>query len=345
MVIGCTGIVSDPHGNGSGPGFEECLDGFVEGGGLVIHDEVAGVVDADELEVGLGGVGGGVEGCDLLDGTLRCFIGIEEGHRGFDGGELGAEVGAEVFEHSVREDGTVGGEGGGRDLALAFGVFDHAVGVEGLAGGELVVGHGDELIVDGLGLGTDGVDGGGWVKDEAVIGEGVDDEELADVFGVGLGEHEGEEASHGVADDGNGLEVVVGDVLVELLDYGREDGAGGVGACGFSGEACELDEVEAVVCGEKLGFDGVDVARAGEAWDEEYVGSGAAGCAFDDDGEAGGGGGDGLGGGLCGGDGLAEERLAQQKEGGEEEEKREEAESGTGGGLSRRGHDWLLIDS
>ena len=89
------------------------MDGFVEGGGLVVHDEVAGVVDADELEVGLGGVGGGVEGSDLLDGTLGCFIGIEEGHRSFDGGELGAEIGAEVFEHGVGEDRAVGGEGGG----------------------------------------------------------------------------------------------------------------------------------------------------------------------------------------------------------------------------------------
>ena len=194
---------------------------------------------------------------------------------------------------------------------MAFGVFDHAVGVEGLGGGKLVVGHGDELVVQGEGLGTDGVDRGGGVEDEAVVGKGVDDEELADVFGMGLGEHESEEASHGVADDGDGLKVVVGDVLVELLDYGGEDGAGGVGACGFAGEACQLDEVEAVVCGEELGFGGVDVAGAGEAGEEEHVGGGAAGCAFDDDGEAGGRGGNGLGGGLCG-RGLAEERLAQQ---------------------------------
>jgi hypothetical protein len=29
-----------------------------------------------------------------------------------------------------------------------------------------------------------------------------------------------------MADDGDWLEVILGDVLVKLLDYGREDGAG-----------------------------------------------------------------------------------------------------------------------
>jgi hypothetical protein len=105
-----------------------------------------------------------------------------------------------------------------------------------------------------------------------------------------------------------------------------------------------LDEVETVVSGEEFGFGGVDVAGAGEAGEEENVGGGAAGCAFDDDGKAGGRSGDGLGGGLWR-VGLAEERLAQQKDGCEEEEKREEAERGAGGALSWRGHDSLLIVS
>jgi hypothetical protein len=116
---------------------------------------------------------------------------------------------------------------------------------------------------------------------------------------VGLSEHEGEKAAHGVADDGDWLEVVVDEVLVELLDYRREDWAGGVWAGWLSGEACDLEEVEAIGCGEEFCFGGVDVAGAGEAGDEKDVRCGAAGRAFDDDREAGGRGGDGLACGFC----------------------------------------------
>lgn len=172
----------------------------------------------------------------------------------------------------------------------------------------------------GFGLRRSAFDGGGGVEDEAVEGEGVDDEELADVFGVGLGEHECEKAAHGVADDGDLLEVVDDDVLVELLDYRGEDGAGGIGAGGLSGEACQLDEVKAVGGGEESGLGGVDVSGAGEAGDEEDVGAFAGGYAFDDDREARG----------CGGDGLAEERLSQQQDAGKEEEKDDDAKSGAG---------------
>ena len=80
---------------------------------MVVHDEVAGVVDADDLEVRLGCVGVGVERGDVGGGAFGGRIGVEEGHRSFDGGELGAEVGAEVFKHGVGEDGAVGGDGGG----------------------------------------------------------------------------------------------------------------------------------------------------------------------------------------------------------------------------------------
>ena len=164
---------------------------------------------------------------------------------------------------------------------------------------------------------------GGGVEDETVEGEGVDDEELTDVFGVGLGEHEGEEAAHGVGDDGNGLEVVVGEVLVELLDDWSEDRAGCVGTGGLACETGDLDEVKTVVCGEKLRLGGVDVAGAGEAGDKEDVSAFAGSDAFDDDGETGG----------RGGDCLAEERLSQQEDSGKEEEKGDDAE-----GFGRCGH-------
>ena len=114
------------------------------------------------------------------------FIGIEEGHRGLDGGELWAEVGAEVFEHGVGEDGAVGGEEDAVTWRCAFGVFDETAGEVRLTGCELVVGHCDKLVMHGLGLGCDVFYGGSGAEDESVEGEGVDDEEFADVFGVGL---------------------------------------------------------------------------------------------------------------------------------------------------------------
>jgi hypothetical protein len=116
---------------------------------------------------------------------------------------------------------------------------------------------------------------------------------------------------------------MVGDnVLVKLLDDGRENWAGGVGTGGFSGEARDLNEVEAVGCGEELCLGGVDVAGTGEAGDEENVWAFAGGDAFDDDGEAGG----------SSGDGLAEERLSQEKDAGEEKQESDEAEGCAGGG-------------
>jgi hypothetical protein len=56
--------------------FEEALDSGVEGRGLVIHDEVAGGIDAVHLEVGHGGEGGFVNGVDC-------------GRVGDDGGVVG----------------------------------------------------------------------------------------------------------------------------------------------------------------------------------------------------------------------------------------------------------------
>jgi hypothetical protein len=67
LTSGCAGLVE----RFAGLRLEEDLDRLVEGGGLVINDEVAGVVDADEVDVGHGGVGSGVERGDVRDRTLR----------------------------------------------------------------------------------------------------------------------------------------------------------------------------------------------------------------------------------------------------------------------------------
>jgi hypothetical protein len=125
--------------------------------------------------------------------------------------------------------------------------------------------------------------------------------------------------------DRNGLEVIGGYVLVELLDHGTEDRAGCIGTGGLACETGDLDEVKAVVCSEKLRLGSVDVAGTGEAWDEEDAGAFAGGDAFDDEGETGG------RGGGC----LAEERSLQQQDAGKEQEKGDEAESF--GGCGHRG--------
>ena len=139
---------------------------------------------------------------------------------------------------------------------------------------------------------------------------------------MGLGEHESEKSSEGVTDDGDRLELVGDDVLVELLDDGREDGAGGVRAGGISSKARDLDEVQPMGGDEELCFSCVDVARAGEAGDKDDVGAIAWRDAFDDDGEA------------CrrGDDALAEYWFLQQQDSGEEEKKGDEAEDRAGNG-------------
>jgi hypothetical protein len=303
-------------------GFEEGLDGLVESDGLVVHDEVAGVVDADDLEVGLGGIGVCVESGNLCGGAFSSFIGIEEGHGRLDTGKLWTEVGGKVFEHCIDEDGAVGGDGGGRNGFDAVGRFGEAGGEERLGGGELVVWHLEHLVAHDLGLRGDVFYRGSGAEDQSIEGKCVDDEELADVFGMGLGEHESEQAPEGVADDGHLLDVVIDDVLVELLDDWSKDGAGGVGASGLTSETCDLDEVQAVAGNEQLCLGGVDIARTGEARDEDDFGAFAGSCAFYDDGEAGGG----------SGDGLAEERLSQQHDAGEEKEEGDNAECCTGCG-------------
>ena len=85
------------------------------------------------------------------------------------------------------------------ELAGALRIFDETVGEERLTCGELVVGYGDELVKHGLGLRCDVFYRGVGVEDETVEGKGVDDEELADVFGMRLGEHKGEQAAEGVS--------------------------------------------------------------------------------------------------------------------------------------------------
>ena len=45
------------------------------------------------------------------------------------------------------------------------------------------------------------VDSGGGIEDEGVEGQGIDDQELLDVFRVRVREHEAEQTAEGVADD------------------------------------------------------------------------------------------------------------------------------------------------
>ena len=120
--------------------------------------------------------------------------------------------------------------------------------------------------------GRDQVDCGGGVEDKAVEGKRVDDEQFADVFGMGLGEHERKKTAEGVSDYGCRLELVGDDVLVELLDDGREDGAGGVRAGGVSRKAGDLDEMQAMARGEQFCFGSVHVTGTGEARDEDDIG-------------------------------------------------------------------------
>lgn len=165
------------------------------------------------------------------------------------------------------------------------GVKDEVTGgLGGLGGVSLGCGleHG---VTHGRGLREDGFYGGVRAEDKGVEGEGVDDEELLDVFWVGLSKHEAEEAAEGVADDG-GVKVIGGEVLVELVNDGEEERAGGVGAGGLSGEAVDLDAVETVSGGEEFGFGIENGAGAGEAWEEEDGLAG--GGTFCDYGEAGG---------------------------------------------------------
>jgi hypothetical protein len=147
---------------------------------------------------------------------------------------------------------------------------------------------------------------------------------------MGLGQHQGKETAEGVADDGDWLKMVGDDVLVKLLDDGDEDWSGGIRASGFTGEACDLDKVEAIVWSEEPRLGGVDVAGAGEAGDKNDVGSFAARDSFDNYGEAGGGGCDGLAGWLCRewSCGLAEDRFFEQQEAREKKEKGGKAEGG-----------------
>jgi hypothetical protein len=104
--------------------FEEGLDGFVEGGWLVVHDEVAGVVDAVDFKIGHRAVGAGVDGVDF--GGVGAYGGgverVEEGRGGLDSGELRAEVSDEVFVHGIGHDGAVGGDGTGGDELAGVGV-------------------------------------------------------------------------------------------------------------------------------------------------------------------------------------------------------------------------------
>ena len=116
------------------------------------------------------------------------------------------------------------------------------------------------------------------------------------------------------------LELVGDDVLVELLYDGSEDGSGGVRAGGIASEARDLDEVDPVVCGEEFCFGGVDVARTGEAGDEDDVGAIAWRDSLNDDGEAGRG----------GDDALAEYWFSQQQNSGEEEKKSDDAKDRAG---------------
>ena len=84
----------------------------------------------------------------------------------------------------------------------SFGVEDEygrsevAMAAKTSAGGNDLVTHRGSLSCDGVYCGLGG-------KDESVEGKRVDDEEFADVFGMGVSQHQCEQSAEGVADDGD----------------------------------------------------------------------------------------------------------------------------------------------
>ncbi len=61
-----------------------------------------------------------------------------------------------------------------------------------------------------------------------------------------LGQHQGQQAAQGMADD-DGLQVVGLDIGIERFDLCRQDVAGRIGAGRFAGKARQIDDVQAIL--------------------------------------------------------------------------------------------------
>ena len=111
-------------------GLEELVHLIVKPVRCIELDEVFGGVVHDDFDGGEVGELGGVELGGAVVGGAVVLVGdpsAEEEDRGFDFGEVGAEIGNCHFDHGFGEGGAVGGGG---DFSFAGGVFrggDHGL--------------------------------------------------------------------------------------------------------------------------------------------------------------------------------------------------------------------------
>jgi hypothetical protein len=204
-----------------------------------------------DLHVRHGGIGPGVEGIYLGrvgPGHLG-VVRIKQGCRGFDRGKTRAQIGQEIFIHGLCHHVAIGGEGRRGDQAL--GRRRERKVCAGLRCLRLVGCRrcSENPVAHRLRLGTNLVDRRIGLEDERVKGKGIDDKQLLDIFRVGVGQHQSKQTAQRVADDG-GMNLLRGDVLVQLGDERGEHGVGVacvcVAASGRSGKARDLDAIEPV---------------------------------------------------------------------------------------------------
>ena len=125
---------------------------------------------------------------------------IEDGGGSLDRGKLGPQVGGEVVVHCVGEDVRIGRDGVGSDDLDPLGILDEHCGGLGGGGFALVGSLRDDAVAHLRALRFNHGNRGLRAEEHAIKGQGIDDEELLDVFRVSLSEHESEQAAERMPD-------------------------------------------------------------------------------------------------------------------------------------------------
>ncbi len=103
--------------------------------------------------------------------------------------------------------------------------------------------------------------------------QGVDDQRLAQVFGMMFGEIERHRAAERMADQYGRRQSVADDIGVDRLGDRGDHRSVLVGACRIAREARHLHQMQPIAAFQSLGGSFPGVARRGEAWNEDQVGA------------------------------------------------------------------------